>query len=153
MTQAELIEKVKDGHWKFLEKDKFYQRLTVYHHRYGEVVLIVIRCKLKNGKIIYDALLCNNSSFGTRNRIDKCYFPRWKIELQFKYYKQHLNLGKTHFRKLGAIQSYRNCVAITGLLVAKYCRSLARSISFRSAVKKKMSFFSSRNLILFNNLH
>lgn len=151
LTPAELIEKVKEGHWKFLDKDRFYQRLTVYHHRYGDVVVIINRYKLKNGKLIYDVLLCN-CCFYTANRIDKCYSKRWNIEMQFKYYKQYLNLGKTHFRKLGAIQSSLYSVAIAGLLVALYCHNYARFISFRRAVKQIRSFFSQKTALLFNNL-
>jgi len=83
--------------------------------------------------------------FYTANRIYKCYIKRWKIELQFKYYKQHLNLGKAHFIKLGAIQLALYCVAIAGLLVALYCQKLKRTISFRKAVKQIMSFLTSKN--------
>lgn len=144
LTPAQLIEKVKNGHWKYLGPDRFYQRLSVYHPNYGDVVLIIRAKPLKNGKIIYDVLLCN-SRFYTANRIDKCYLRRWKIELQFKYYKQHLSLGSTSFIKLGAIQSSWYCVAIAGLLVALYCRKLARIISFRKAVKPVSSFFSPIN--------
>lgn len=141
VTPAELIEKVKNGHWKFLGPNRFYQRLRVYHHCYGEVVLIIRKKTLTNGKIIHDVLLCN-ACFYTATRIDKCYLKRWNIEMQFKYYKQYLNLGKTHFRKLEAIQSSLYCVALAGLLVALYCRKLVRFISFRKAVKQIMSFFS-----------
>jgi hypothetical protein len=66
------------------------------------------------------------------------------IEMPFKYYKQHLNLGKSHFRILGAIQSSLYCVAIVGLLVALYSPSLTRKISFKRAVKQIMSVFSTR---------
>ncbi len=59
LTPAELIEKVKKGHWKSLDSKRLYQRLCVYHHSYGEVVLIVRMKTLKNDKIIYDVLLCN----------------------------------------------------------------------------------------------
>lgn len=147
LTPSELIEIVQNGHWKFLDKDRFYQRLVVNHHNYGEVVLIVRKKKLKNGKFIYDVLLCN-CIYYTANRIDKCYVKRWNIELQFKYYKQYLNLGKTHFQKLGAIQSSLYCVAVAGLLVALYCRNLARNISFRAAVKQIMSFFAFNNYVI-----
>lgn len=150
LTPAELIETVKNGYWKYLGPNRFYQRLSVTHHSYGEVVLIIRRKKLKNGKIIYDVLLCN-CRFYTAQRIDKCYLKRWNIELQFKYYKQYLNLGKTQFRKLGAIQSALYCVAIAGILVALYCRQLTRKISFRKAVKQIMSFFTDKNSYVFNN--
>ena len=146
VTPAQLIEQLKEGHWKYLSPNQFYQRLTVYHHSYGEVVLIVRKKRLKNGKVTYDVLLCN-CCFYTANRINKCYLKRWKIELQFKYYKQYLNLGKTHFRKLPAIQSVLYCVAIAGLLVSLYCRKLTRSISFKRAVKKIMSLLTSTQAI------
>lgn len=141
VAPIELIEKVKEGEFQFLEKDRFYQRLTAYHHCYGEVVLIVRSRQLKNGKIIYDVLLCN-CSFYIASRIDKCYSKRWNIEMQFKYYKQYLNLGKTHKDKLGAIQSALYCVAIAGLLGAKYCRNLVRFIRHQRAVKQMMSYFT-----------
>jgi len=137
-----LIEKVKNGHWKHLAPGRLYQRLTVTHHCYAKVVLLVRRKKLKNGKIISDVLLCN-CLFYTAQRIDNCYLSRWNIELQFKYYKQHLNLGLTSFIKLGAIQSSLYCVAIAGILVTLYCRKLARAISFRKVVKQIMSVFTS----------
>ena len=141
-----MIEIVQNDHWKFLDKERCYQRLSVLHPNYGEVVLIVRRKKLKNGQFIYDVLLCN-CMFYTANRIDKCYIKRWNIELQFKYYKQYLNLGKTPFQKLGAIQSSLYCVAIAGLLVALYCRQLTRSISFRKAVKQIRAFFAATELV------
>jgi IS4 transposase len=146
LTQAELIEKVKNGPWKFLGPNRLYQRLSVVHHCYAEVVLLVRRKKLKKAQIIYDVLLCN-CCFYTAQRIDDCYLKRWKIEVQFKYYKQHLNLGKTHFRKLGAIQSSLSCVALAGILVALYCQQLTRIISFRKAVKQIRLFFTSTELI------
>ena len=142
LTPNELIELVKNGHWKYLAKGQLYQRLSVTHHRYGKVVLLIRRKKLKNGKIIYDVLLCN-CSFYTAQQINNCYLKRWNIEVQFKYYKQHLNLGKTHFRKLGGIRSALYCVAFAGILVALYCRQLSRFISFGKAVKQIMSFFTS----------
>lgn len=144
LTPAQLIEKVENGPWKILGTSLLYQRLYVFHHNYGDVVLIVRRKTLKNGKIMTDVLLCN-AIFYTANRIDKCYLSRWNIEMQFKYYKQYLNLGATSFRKLGAIQSALYCVAIVGLLVALYCRKLTRNISFRGAVKQIKSFFASKN--------
>jgi hypothetical protein len=52
LTPAELIEKVKNGHWKPLNSNRFSQRLRVHHHNYGEVVLIIRKKTLKNGKII-----------------------------------------------------------------------------------------------------
>jgi len=145
LTPNELIEMVKDGHWKYLAKGQIYQRLSVTHHRYGEVVLLVRRKKLKNGKIIHDVLLCNRS-FYTAQQINTCYLKRWNIEVQFKYYKQHLNLGKTQFRKFGAIQSALFCVAFAGILVALYCRQLPRFITFGKAVKQIMSFFASNTV-------
>jgi hypothetical protein len=59
MTPSEIIEKVKNGHWKPLGLNRFYQRFCVNHHNYGEVVLIVRNKTLKTGKIIHDVLLCN----------------------------------------------------------------------------------------------
>jgi len=141
LTPAELIEVVKEGRWKCLGPNRYYQRLAVHHHCYGEVILIVRRKQLKNGTIIFDVLLCN-TVFYNANRIDKCYFKRWHIEMQFKYYKQYLGLGKTHFRKLETIQSALYCVALAGLLVALYARRLIRTISFRKAVKQMRSFFT-----------
>lgn len=53
VTPKQLIEKVKNGHWKYLAPDRFYQRYRFNHSSYGEVVLIVSSIKLKNGKIIW----------------------------------------------------------------------------------------------------
>jgi hypothetical protein len=146
LTPAELIEKVKEDHWKYLGSYRLYQRLLVTHHGYGEVVLLIRRKQLKNGHIIFDVLLCN-CLFYTAQWIDNCYLKRWKIEIPFKYYKQYLNLGKNHFRKLGAIQSSLSCVVIAGILVALYCQQLTRIISFRKAVKQIMSCFASTKQI------
>jgi IS4 transposase len=93
-------------------------------------------------------MLCNQV-FYSATRIDKCYLKRWNIEMQFKYYKQYLNLGKSHFRILGAIHSSLYCVAIAGLLVALSCRNRFRKISFRKAVKQIMSFFTSKEQFYF----
>lgn len=134
LTPKQILEKVKANRWKLLDKERFYQRLVVKHHLYGEVVLIFRKKLLKNGKTVYDVLLCNHL-FYNANRIDKAYKKRWQVEMQFKFYKQYLNLGKTNFRKLGAIQSQLCCVAIAGLLVALYRRQCRRLISFREAVK------------------
>lgn len=38
LTPKELIEKVKNGHWKYLDSGRLYQRLLVHHHNYGDVV-------------------------------------------------------------------------------------------------------------------
>lgn len=134
LTPKQIIKIVETSSWKHLDKERFYQRLVVKHHLYGEVVLIVRKKLLNNGKIAYDVLLCNQL-FYNANRIDKAYKKRWQVEIQFKYYKQYLNLGKSNFRKLGAIQSQLCCVAIAGLLVALYRRQCRRLISFREAVK------------------
>ncbi|MDM8538810.1 transposase [Desulfobacterales bacterium HSG17] len=124
LTPSEIIEKVKDRQWKYLEAAHCYQRLSVQHHVYGQVVLTVRRRELKNGKIIYDVLICNKS-----------YKKRWEIEMHFKYYKQYLSLGKTQFQKEGAIRSHLLCVAITALIVALFRCQSVRKISFRRAVR------------------
>ena len=135
LTPNEIIAKVKDRGWKRLEAGHWYQRMSARHHVYGSVVL-VIRCReLKNGKVIHDLLMCNKA-FYNAVRIHKCYKKRWEIEMQFKYYKQYLSLGKSQFRKLGSIRSHLSCVAIAGLIVALFRRQSARKISFRKAVRQ-----------------
>jgi len=42
-TPQQLIEKVKNDHWKYLGPNRSYQRLIVNHHNYGEVVLYSTR--------------------------------------------------------------------------------------------------------------
>jgi IS4 transposase len=73
--------------------------------------------------------------FYTAARIHQSYKKRWTIELQFKYYKQHLGLGKGQFGKLGSIRSQLACVAIAGLLVALFRHQLPRNPSFRNTVR------------------
>jgi IS4 transposase len=130
LTPSELIEKVKDGHWKYLGPERLYQRLSVTHHCYGEVILLVIRCKLKNGKIVYDVLLCN-CDFYTANRIDKCYLKRWNIEMQFKYYKQHLNLGKTPAQKIRSHSIF--------LVLCSYCRVIGSFVLSKMSSNHQLS--------------
>ncbi|MCP4650326.1 MAG: transposase, partial [PVC group bacterium] len=103
LTPKELIEKVKNLKWKCLGGGEYYQRITARHHVYGEVVLVVRKRVLKNGKTICDVIMCNRLIY-TATRIDSRYRCRWEIEMHFKYYKQHLKLGKTQFRKIGAIR-------------------------------------------------
>lgn len=134
LTPPEIIEKVAERQWKYLEKNHNYQRLRAHHHVYGEVLLVVRRRRLKNKKIIHDVLICNKSIY-TAPRIHKCYKRRWKIETHFKYYKQYLSLGKSQFQKIGAVRSHLSCVAIAGLIVALFRRQFSRKISFLRAVK------------------
>lgn len=134
LTPSKIIEKVKDRQWKYLEANHCYQRLSAQHHVYGQVVLTVRRRELKNGKIIYDVLLCNKSFYNSV-RIHKSYKKRWEIEMHFKYYKQYLSLGKTQFQKVGAIRSHLLCVAIAALIVALFRCQAVRKMSFRRAVR------------------
>ena len=100
----------------------------------GPSVLVVRRRRLKNEKITDDVLICNKR-FYTAVRIHQSYKARWDIELQFKYYKQYLGLGKGQFGKLGSIRSQLACVALAGLLVALFRRQLPRNPSFRNTVR------------------
>ncbi|QTA93723.1 transposase [Desulfonema magnum] len=134
LTPSEIIEKVAERQWKYLEKDHFYQRIKAHHHVYGEVVLILRRRRLSNGKTICDVLICNKS-FYNAVRIHKCYKRRWKIEMHFKYYKQYLLLGKSGFRKIGSIRSHLSCVATAGLIAGLFRHQFPRKISFLTAVK------------------
>ncbi len=85
LTPNEIIAKVKDRGWKRLEAGHWYQRLSARHHVYGSVVL-VIRCReQKNGKIIYDLLMCNKILYNAV-RIHKCYKKRWEIDIYHCYY-------------------------------------------------------------------
>ena len=136
LTPAQIIEEVKNRpSWHPLDDGRYYQRLTVFHPCYGEIVMIIRRKKLKNGKITYDAIICNKSFYNAK-RIDERYQKRWEIEMHFKYYKQHLRLGKGQFRKLGAIKSQLYCVALAGLVVALYRCQGTRKMSFRMAFKR-----------------
>jgi len=134
LTPKEIIERVKGRQWQVLEADTVYHRVVVSHHTYGEVVLIVRRRRLKNQKVIYDVLLCTKR-FYTAPRIHRSYKKRWRIELEFKYDKQYLGLGKGQFGKLGSIRSQLACVALAGLLVALFRRQLPRNPSFRKTVR------------------
>jgi len=134
LTPSEIIEKVAERQWKYLEKKHDYQRIRAHHHVYGEVLLVVRRRQLKNKKIIYDVLICNKF-FYTAPRIHKCYKRRWKIETYFKYYKQYLSLGKSQFQKIGSVRSHLSCVAMAGIIVALFRRRFPRKISFLRAVK------------------
>jgi hypothetical protein len=134
LTPKEIIDRVKGRPWKVLEADTCYQRVVVSHHKYGEVVLVVRRRRLKNQKVIYDVLLCTKR-FYTAPRIHRGYNTRWRIELEFKYDKQYLGLGKGQFEKLGSIRSQLACVALAGLLVALFRRRLPRNPSFRNTVR------------------
>ncbi len=134
LTPKEIIEQVKGRKWKCLDATTCYHRVSAWHHRYGPVVLVV-RCRqTRTGKRLYDVLLCTKQ-FYTAVRIHASYKRRWEIELQFKYYKQYLGLGKAQFRKLGAIRSQLACVAIAGLLVALFRRQLSRNPSIRLTIR------------------
>ncbi len=133
-TPKELIEKVKEGSWKYLGKDNDHQRIVARHPVYGSVVLIVRRRILKNKKVIYDVVMSTKVEYNGF-QINKRYRKRWEIELHFKYYKQHLELGKGQCGKLGAIQSQLYCVALVGLIVALFRHQLPRKVSFRTATK------------------
>ncbi len=135
LTPKELIEKVKEGAWKFLGKDNDYQRVVATHSVYGSVVLIVRRRILKNKKIIYDVVMSTKVEYNGF-QINTRYRKRWEIELHFKYYKQYLELGKGQCGKLGAIQSQLYCVALAGLVVALFRHQLPRKVSFRAATKQ-----------------
>lgn len=133
-TPKELIEQVKERCWTFLEKNHDHQRVVATHPIYGSVVLIIRRRMLKNKKVIYDVVMSTKVVYNGF-QIHKRYRKRWEIELHFKYYKQHLYLGKGHNGKLGAIQSQLYCVALAALMVALYRHQLLRKVSFRSATK------------------
>jgi hypothetical protein len=134
LKPRDLIERVATGSWKYLEAHTWYQRVSVQHHVYGDVVLVVRRRYLPNGKIIHDVLLCN-TRFYTAVRIHKSYATRWTIELHFKYAKQYLGLGKSQFGKFGSIRSQLACVALAAVVVALFRRQASRTMSFRQAVK------------------
>jgi hypothetical protein len=134
LTPKEIIEKIKNRQWKYLEANTWYQRVSAKHHIYGDVVLVVRSRELKNEKVVNDILVCNKA-FYNGVRIHKSYKRRWEIELHFKYYKQYLSLGKAQFGKLGSIRSQLACVAIAALMVALFRRQAFRKMSFRQAVK------------------
>ena len=134
LTPSEIVERVRERQWQYLEKDHWYQRIAAHHHVHGEVVLVVRSRRLRNDKVICDVLICNKC-FYSAPRIHKCYKGRWEIGMHFKYYKQHLSLGKSQFRKIGSIRSHLSCVALAGLIVALFRRLFPGKISFRKAVK------------------
>jgi hypothetical protein len=134
LTPSEIMERIAERQWEYLEKDHLFQRIRAYHHVYGEVILIVRRRRLKNGRTVCDMLICNKS-FYNAVRIHKSYKKRWKIEMHFKYYKQYLSLGKSGFRKIGSIRSHMSCVAMASLIVGLFRRQFPRKISFLGAVK------------------
>lgn len=135
LTPPEIIKKVAERQWKYLEKNHSYQRVRAHHHVYGEVILVVRRRIMGDRKkIICDVLICNKQ-FYNAVRIHKCYKRRWKIETHFKYYKQCLSLGKTQFQKIGSMRSHLSCVAIASLIAALFRRQFLRKISFIRAVK------------------
>lgn len=130
----EIIEKVKNEQWNYLEKDTFYQRIDS-HDSSGNPVVLIVRCRrLKNNKIIYDVLICTDTAYKA-HQIHQRYKLRWEIELHFKYYKQYLLLGKNQFRKLASIRSRLYCIAIAGLLVVLFRRYHKNKISFKKTVK------------------
>jgi hypothetical protein len=150
-TPKQLIEWVKNRAWKHLAPQCFYQRLFVNHHSLGRTLLIVRKKFLKNGTVTYDILICNRHFYNAK-RIHNCYCKRRNIELQFKYYKQHLNLGQFQFRKIGAIQSGLYCVAIAGIILALFTRALPRKLSFKAAFKLFSTFFQFQKTPILNNL-
>ena len=134
LTPGEIAEKIKNLQWKYLEPGQSYQRITARHHTYGTVILTV-RCReLNGGKIAYDVLLCSKT-FINSVRIHKSYKKRWEIEMQFKYYKQYLRLGKSQFRKSGSVRSCLSAAAIAGLIAGLFRQTFFRKMSFRSAVR------------------
>lgn len=134
LTPLEIMEKVAEHPWNYLEKAHDYKRIRAFHRTYGEVILIIRQRRLSKGKNICDVLICNKS-FYNAVRIHKCYKIRWKIEVCFRYYKQYLSLGKSRFRKIGSIGSHLSCVAMAGLIVALFRCQFPRKISFLTAVK------------------
>jgi hypothetical protein len=135
LTPKEIMKKVAERQWHYLDHRTWYQRVMVHHHAYGDLVLIIRQRHLKNGKTLTDALICN-TGFYTAVRIHKGYRARWDIELHFKYYKQYLGLGHAQFGKIGSIRSQLACVALAGLLVALFRRHRSRRRSFRQTVKQ-----------------
>lgn len=133
-TPGEITEKVKNMQWKYPEPGHCCQRITACHHTYGTVILTVRRRELNSGKIVYDVLMCNKT-FINSVRIHKSYKKRWKIEMQFKYYKQYLRLGKSQFRKSGSIRSCLSAAAVAGLITGLFRQTFFRKKSFRSAVR------------------
>jgi hypothetical protein len=134
LTPSAIIEKTAEYHWNYLEKNHQYKRVAAHHRIYGEVVLVIRRRRLKNGKTVCDVLVCNKPFYNSV-RIHKCYKRRWKIETHFKYYKQYLLLGKSRFRKIGSVRSHLSCVAVAGLITSLFRRQFPRKISFLRAVK------------------
>lgn len=134
LTPRQISEKTVNYQWKYLEPRHSYQRITAHHHTYGTVILTVRRRELNSGKILYDVLMCTKT-FINSVRIHKSYKKRWEIEMQFKYYKQYLRLGKSQVRKSGSVRSCLSAAAIAGLIVNLFRQTFFRKMSFRSAVR------------------
>lgn len=135
LKPREIIEIIKERHWHELDGHRGYQRYIVTHRKYGKVVLVFRKRRLKNGKWAYDALLCN-TLFYNAVRVDKKYRQRWDIEMHFKYYKQYLMLDKRSYRRVNTIKSHLYCIALAGWVVALFRVQSKQKISFRTAVKQ-----------------
>lgn len=146
-TPKEIYEKTADLNWKYLCPGHEYQRVVTEHTTYGRVVLTIRRRTLKNGKMICDVVMCDKI-FYTCPRIHVSYKNRWEIEMQFKYYKQYLSLGKLSFGKTASIRSALSCTAIAGLIITLFRRRFPGEISFREAVKliSRYLFYTLNNL-------
>lgn len=59
LTPKEILAKVAKRQWHALAPGTWYQRVTVQHHAYGDLVLILRQRHTKHGNIITDALICN----------------------------------------------------------------------------------------------
>ncbi|QTA84931.1 transposase [Desulfonema magnum] len=134
LTPNEIVGKTENRQWNYSEAGHCYQRISARHHVYGEVVLVIRRRILRNGKIVHDVLICNKK-FYNAVRIHKAYKERWEIEMCFKYYKQYLMFGKSKFRKAASVRSHLSCVDMAGLIVALFRRQCSRKTSFRRAVR------------------
>jgi hypothetical protein len=83
LTPKELIEKVKNGHWKYLAPGRLYQRLFVHHHNYGDVVLIGKKenpCKMAK---LFMMPCCVINVFIPQLELIHVILQRWNIEMQF----------------------------------------------------------------------
>jgi len=135
-SAAQIIEIVKERTWKPLHNNNSsYQRYVCQHNQYGTVVLVIRRRKRRNGKTNYDVLFSTQLCYRAF-QVDHRYRLRWTIEMHFKYYKQHLMLGKTAYRTKGSTQSAMYCVALAGIVVALYGQSFFRKMSFKTLVKQ-----------------
>jgi len=133
-STEQIVGIVKERNWESLHNGSNYQFYRARHNCYGTVILVIRKRTCQNGKMVYDVLFSTQLSYRAF-QVDHRYHLRWEIEMHFKYYKQHLMLGKTAYRTEGSIQSAMYCVVLAGIIVALDGQQFFRKVSFKTVVK------------------